>query len=51
MGQILPQKWRSLSMVCIRLNKPVEKEGLSLTEKKHKREQREPRAGWFHILH
>ena len=32
-------------------NKPAEKEGLSFTERKHKREQEDPRAGQFHILH
>lgn len=32
-------------------NKPAEKEGLLFTERKHKREQEDPRAGRFHILH
>lgn len=33
------------------LNKSAGEQGLSFIELKHKREQRKPSAGWFHILH
>ena len=33
------------------LNEPARKKGVPFTEQKHKREQREHRAGWFYIVH